>query len=114
MLTIFLSSAGGQFIFPLVLSSITPNEPLTVWLASLSTRHGSPFNVIDAAAIVSIALPSLIVFLFHRWIVDGIDRGGGGLVMVASAVLSVVVGRHPRPQPQGRCSATLVSDVYQP
>lgn len=65
----------GQFIFPLVLSSSTSTQPLTVWLASLASRHVSPFNVIDAAAVVGIAVPSVIVVFFHRWIVDGIVAG---------------------------------------
>lgn len=65
----------GQFIFPLVLSSSGSTEPLTVVLASLEGRHVVPFTIINAAAIVAIAVPATLVFLLNRWIVDGIVAG---------------------------------------
>jgi multiple sugar transport system permease protein len=65
----------GQFIFPLVLGSTDTTQPLTVTLSSLSGRHVVPFTIINAAAIVAIAIPALIVFFLNRWIVDGIVAG---------------------------------------
>lgn len=65
----------GQFIFPLVLSSTNTTQPLTVTLSSLSGRHVVPYTIINAAAIVAIAIPALIVFFLNRWIVDGIVAG---------------------------------------
>jgi multiple sugar transport system permease protein len=65
----------GQFIFPLVLGSTSSTQPLTVTLSSLSGRHIVPFTIINAAAIVAIVIPALIVFVLNRWIVDGIVAG---------------------------------------
>jgi multiple sugar transport system permease protein len=65
----------GQFIFPLVLGSTSSTEPLTVVLSSLEGRHVVPFTMINAAAIVAIALPALIVFVLNRYIVDGLIAG---------------------------------------
>jgi multiple sugar transport system permease protein len=65
----------GQFIFPLVLSSTNSTEPLTVALSALAGRHVVPFTIINAAAIVAIAVPALLVFFLNRWIVDGIVAG---------------------------------------
>ena len=65
----------GQFIFPLVLASTSATAPLTVGLSSLEGRHVVPFTIINAVAIVAIAIPALIVFVLNRWIVDGIVAG---------------------------------------
>ncbi len=65
----------SQFIFPLVLSSSNSTEPLTVALASLQGRHVVPYTMINAAAIVAIGIPALLVFLLNRWIVQGIIAG---------------------------------------
>jgi len=64
----------GQFIFPLVLSSSTATEPLTVLLAAIDSRN-VPYTIINAAAMVAIAVPAVIVFLLNRWIVTGITAG---------------------------------------
>jgi multiple sugar transport system permease protein len=65
----------GQFIFPLVLGSTNSTEPLTVALSALAGRHVVPYTMINAAAIVAIAIPAVIVFFMNRWIVDGIVAG---------------------------------------
>ena len=65
----------GQFIFPLVLGSTNSTEPLTVALSALSGRHVVPYTMINAAAIVAIAIPAVTVFFMNRWIVDGIVAG---------------------------------------
>ncbi len=65
----------GQFIFPLVLGSTNSTEPLTVALSALAGRHVVPYTIINAAAIVAIAVPALIVFFLNRYIVDGIVAG---------------------------------------
>jgi ABC-type glycerol-3-phosphate transport system permease component len=65
----------GQFIFPLVLGSTSATQPLTVTLSSLEGRHVVPYTIINAAAIVAIAVPAVIVFFLNRWIVDGIVAG---------------------------------------
>jgi multiple sugar transport system permease protein len=65
----------GQFIFPLVLGSTNSTEPLTVDLSALAGRHVVPYTMINAAAIVAIAVPAVIVFFLNRYIVDGIVAG---------------------------------------
>ena len=65
----------GQFIFPLVLSSTNSTQPLTVVLAALEGRHVVPYTIINAAAVVAIAIPAVLVFLLNRWIVEGIIAG---------------------------------------
>ncbi len=65
----------GQFIFPLVLGSTNATEPLTVDLSSLAGRHIVPYTIINAGAILAIAIPAVIVFFLNRWIVDGIVAG---------------------------------------
>lgn len=65
----------GQFIFPLVLSSTNSTQPLTVALSALAGRHVVPYTMINAGAIVAIAVPAVIVFFLNRFIVDGIVAG---------------------------------------
>lgn len=64
----------GQFIFPLVLSSSSATQPLTVLLAAIDSRN-VPYTIINAAAIVAVAIPAIIVFFLNRWIVTGITAG---------------------------------------
>ena len=65
----------GQFIFPLVLGS-TNYDPAADGDAVLARRSPRvPSTIINAAAIVAIAVPALIVFFLNRWIVDGIVAG---------------------------------------
>lgn len=65
----------GQFIFPLVLSSTNSTQPLTVALSALAGRHVVPYTMINAGAILAIAVPAVIVFFLNRYIVDGIVAG---------------------------------------
>lgn len=64
----------GQFIFPLVLSSSNSTQPLTVLLAAIDSRN-VPYTIINAAAIIAVAIPAVIVFFLNRWIVTGITAG---------------------------------------
>jgi multiple sugar transport system permease protein len=64
----------GQFLFPLVLSSTSSTEPLTVLLASIDSKN-APFSIINAAAIVAIAIPAFIVFFLNRFIISGMTAG---------------------------------------
>jgi multiple sugar transport system permease protein len=64
----------SQFIFPLVLSSSSSTQPLTVLLAAIDSRD-VPYTIINAAAIVAVAVPAVIVFFLNRWIVTGITAG---------------------------------------
>lgn len=67
--------AWGGFLFPLVLSSGAASEPLTVVLSALNNRGNIPYTIINAAAIVTISIPVMIVIFLNRWIVTGITAG---------------------------------------
>jgi multiple sugar transport system permease protein len=47
---------------------------MTVLLAAIDSRS-VPYAIINAAAIVAVAIPALIVFFLNRWIVTGITAG---------------------------------------
>ena len=64
----------SQFIFPLVLSSSSSTQPLTVLLAAIDSRN-VPYTIVNAAAIIAVAVPAVIVFFLNRWIVTGITAG---------------------------------------
>ena len=64
----------SQFIFPHVLSSSSTTQPLTDVLAAIDSRD-VPYTIINAAAIVAVAVPAVIVFFLNRWIVTGITAG---------------------------------------
>jgi len=64
----------SQFIFPLVLSSSSSTQPLTVLLAAIDSRN-VPYTIVNAAAIIAVAIPAVVVFLLNRWIVTGITTG---------------------------------------
>lgn len=67
--------AWAQFLFPLVLSSDTSTQPLTVVIAALQGRHVVPSTLLSAAGILAIAVPAALALLFNRYIVDGLLAG---------------------------------------
>jgi len=61
----------GQFIFPWC--SAAPGRPSPSPSSSpRSKRHIVPYTIVNAAAIVAIAIPAVLVFVLNRWIVEGI------------------------------------------
>lgn len=52
-----------------------PNAPLTVAIAGLVNSYGSNFEVLTAAAFISMALPLVIFFSLQRYFVRGILAG---------------------------------------
>jgi multiple sugar transport system permease protein len=67
--------AWSQFLFPLVLSSDSSTEPLTVVIAALQSRHIVPFSLMSAAGMVAVAVPAAIAMLLNRYIVNGMLAG---------------------------------------
>ena len=67
--------AWAQFLFPLVLSSDTSTQPLTVTIAALQGRHVVPTTLLSAAGILAIAVPAVIALAFNRYIVNGMLAG---------------------------------------
>jgi multiple sugar transport system permease protein len=67
--------AWAQFLFPLVLSSDLSTQPLTVVIASLQGRHVVPSTLLNAAGILTIAVPAILALSFNRYIVNGLLAG---------------------------------------
>ncbi|HEY2173668.1 MAG TPA: carbohydrate ABC transporter permease [Mycobacteriales bacterium] len=68
-------AAWAQFLFPLVLSSDSSTQPLTVVITSLQARHTIPVTLLDAAGVLAIAVPALIALALNRYIVSGLLTG---------------------------------------
>ncbi|WP_375484088.1 carbohydrate ABC transporter permease [uncultured Jatrophihabitans sp.] len=67
--------AWAQFLFPLVLSSDSSTQPLTVAIAALQGRHVVPYTMLSASGIIAVAVPAVIVLLLNRFIVSGLLAG---------------------------------------
>ena len=67
--------AWAQFLFPLVLSSDSSTQPLTVAIAALQGRHVVPYTLLSASGVLAIAVPTVIVVLLNRYIVSGLLAG---------------------------------------
>lgn len=67
--------AWAQFLFPLVLSTDSSTQPLTVVIAALQGRHVVPSTLLNAAGVLAIAIPALLALAFNRYIVNGLLAG---------------------------------------
>jgi multiple sugar transport system permease protein len=67
--------AWAQFLFPLVLSTDSSTQPLTVVIAALQGRHVVPSTLLNAAGVLAIAVPALLALAFNRYIVNGLLTG---------------------------------------
>jgi multiple sugar transport system permease protein len=65
----------AQFLFPLVLSTDSSTQPLTVVIAALQGRHVVPSTLLNAAGVLAIAVPALLALAFNRYIVNGLLAG---------------------------------------
>ncbi|HEX3814452.1 MAG TPA: carbohydrate ABC transporter permease [Mycobacteriales bacterium] len=73
--TITFLFGWSQFLFPLVLSSDSSTQPLTVVIASLQARHSAPFTLMNSAGVVAIVIPALITVLLNKYVVNGMLAG---------------------------------------
>ena len=67
--------AWAQFLFPLVLSTDSSTQPLTVVIAALQGRHVVPSTLLNAAGVLAIAIPAILALAFNRYIVNGLLAG---------------------------------------
>jgi len=67
--------AWAQFLFPLVLSTDSSTQPLTVVIAALQGRHVVSSTLLNAAGVLAIAVPALLALGFNRYIVNGLLTG---------------------------------------
>ena len=70
-------SAWGQFIVPLVFSPSIATKPLTVLIPEFVTRNYVDYGLMNAAGIVAIIPPVLLVMFLNRYLVRGLMAGAG-------------------------------------
>ncbi len=73
--TITFLFGWSQFLFPLVLSSDSSTQPLTVVIASLQARHSAPFALMNSAGVIAIVIPALITVILNKYVVNGMLAG---------------------------------------
>jgi multiple sugar transport system permease protein len=70
-------SAWGQFMVPLVFSPSLATKPLTVLIPEFVTRNYVDYGLMNAAGIVAIIPPVLLVMFLNRYLVRGLIAGAG-------------------------------------
>ncbi len=68
-------SAWGQFMIPLVFSPSLATKPLTVLIPEFVTRNYVDYGLMNAAGIVAILPPILLVLFLNRFLVQGLMAG---------------------------------------
>jgi multiple sugar transport system permease protein len=70
-------SAWGQFMVPLVFSPSLATKPLTVLIPEFVTRNYVDYGLMNAAGIIAIIPPVLLVMFLNRYLVRGLMAGAG-------------------------------------
>jgi multiple sugar transport system permease protein len=70
-------SAWGQFMIPLVFSPSLATKPLTVLIPEFVTRNYVDYGLMNAAGIVAIIPPIVLVLFLNRFLVQGLMAGAG-------------------------------------
>lgn len=70
-------SAWGQFIVPLVFSPTLKTKPLTVLIPEFVTRNSVDYGLMNAAGILAMIPPVLVVLFLNRYLVRGLTAGAG-------------------------------------
>lgn len=68
-------SAWGQFIVPLIFSPTLATKPLTVLIPEFVTRNYVDYGLMNAAGMVAILPPALVVLFLNRYLVSGLMAG---------------------------------------
>jgi multiple sugar transport system permease protein len=68
-------SAWGQFMVPLVFSPTLETKPLTVLIPEFVTRNYVDYGLMNAAGMVAILPPVLLVIFLNRFLVQGLMAG---------------------------------------
>jgi multiple sugar transport system permease protein len=68
-------SAWGQFMVPLVFSPTLSTKPLTVLIPEFVTRNYVDYGLMNAAGILAIIPPVLLVIFLNRFLVQGLMAG---------------------------------------
>ena len=70
-------SAWGQFMIPLVFSPSLATKPLTVLIPEFVTRNYVDYGLMNAAGMVAIVPPIILVLFLNRFLVQGLMAGAG-------------------------------------
>lgn len=68
-------SAWGQFMVPLVFSPTLSTKPLTVLIPEFVTRNYVDYGLMNAAGVIAIVPPVLLVIFLNRFLVQGLMAG---------------------------------------
>ena len=70
-------SAWGQFMIPLVFSPTLATKPLTVLIPEFVTKNYVDYGLMNAAGVLAILPPVLVVLFLNRYLVQGLMAGSG-------------------------------------
>jgi len=70
-------SAWGQFMIPLVFSPTLATKPLTVLIPEFVTKNYVDYGLMNAAGVLAIVPPILVVLFLNRYLVRGLTAGAG-------------------------------------
>lgn len=68
-------SAWGQFMVPLVFSPTLATKPITVLITEFVTRNYVDYGLMNAAGMVAILPPMILVLFLNRFLVQGLMAG---------------------------------------
>ncbi|MET1536740.1 carbohydrate ABC transporter permease [Burkholderia sola] len=70
-------SAWGQFMIPLVFSPTLATKPLTVLIPEFVSRNYVDYGLMNAAGMLAIIPPIIVVLFLNRFLVQGLMAGSG-------------------------------------
>jgi len=70
-------NAWGQFMVPLVFSPTLATKPLTVLIPEFVTRNYIDYGLMNAAGIIAVVPPILLVIFLNKFLVSGLMAGSG-------------------------------------
>jgi len=70
-------NAWGQFMVPLVFSPTMQTKPLTVLIPEFVTKNYVDYGLMNAAGVLAILPPLLLVVFLNRYLVSGLMAGTG-------------------------------------
>lgn len=69
--------AWGQFSVPLVFAPTLETKPLTVLIPEFATKNDIDYGLINAAGILAMIPPALVVIFLNRYLMRGLMAGAG-------------------------------------
>ncbi|MBO9127292.1 MULTISPECIES: carbohydrate ABC transporter permease [unclassified Rhizobium] len=69
--------AWGQFSVPLVFAPTVATKPLTVLIPEFATKNYVDYGLINAAGILAMIPPALVVMFLNRYLLNGLMAGAG-------------------------------------